>query len=101
MNTGNAQGSGEDPKSEFLLREGTAADAGAVSALLRRAFLKFEHLYTPQAFLATVQPEDGVLSRLREGPLWVLERESTLIGTVGAVRMADSVIVRGMAVDPA
>jgi N-acetylglutamate synthase-like GNAT family acetyltransferase len=98
MNSGDAP---KHPTSKFLVREATPADAHAVSALLRRAFLEFEKLYTPEAFLATVQPEDGVLARLREGPLWVVERGSTLIGTVGAVRMPDSVIVRGMAVDPA
>jgi ribosomal protein S18 acetylase RimI-like enzyme len=101
MNTGEAQRFDKDPRTKFLGREATPADAHAVSALLRRAFLEFEKLYTPQAFLATVQQEDGVLTRLREGPVWVVERESTLIGTVGAVRMPDSVIVRGMAVDPA
>jgi ribosomal protein S18 acetylase RimI-like enzyme len=100
MNKGEAQRFDEQLTSKFLVREATAADACAVSALLRRAFLEFEKLYTPQAFLATVQPEDGVLARLDEGPLWVAENQSTLIGTVAAVRMPDSVMVRGMAVDP-
>jgi N-acetylglutamate synthase-like GNAT family acetyltransferase len=101
MNTGDAQRLDKDPRTKCLVREATPVDAHAISALLRRAFLEFEKLYTPEAFLATVQPEDGVLARLREGPLWIAERESTAIGTVGATRMPDSVIVRGMAVDPA
>ena len=71
-----------------------------MSALLRRAFFEFEELYTQQAFLATVQPELGVLARLDEGPLWLAERQSALIGTASAVQMPDSVMVRGMAVDP-
>jgi GNAT superfamily N-acetyltransferase len=71
-----------------------------VSALLRRAFQEFEPLYTPEAFVATVQPESGILQRLEEGPLWVAENEHVLVGTVAAICSADSAMVRGMAVDP-
>jgi N-acetylglutamate synthase-like GNAT family acetyltransferase len=100
MNSAEEKWFDKDPKTKFLIREATPAAAGAVSALLRRAFLEFEELYTPQAFLATVQPESGVLARLDEGPLWVVERQPTVIGTVAAICMPDSVMVRGMAVDP-
>jgi GNAT superfamily N-acetyltransferase len=101
-----AEGPGKHPTSKFLVREATAADGCAVAVLLRRAFLEFEELYTPQAFLATVQTEDSVLARLAEGPLWVAEswvaeRQSSLIGTVAAVQLPESVVVRGMAVDSA
>ena len=85
---------------DFWFEMPTSADAHAVSELLRRAFLDFEERYAPQAFLATVPPEDGVLARLSEGPIWVAERQSTLIGTVSVVHMQDSVMVPGMAVDP-
>ena len=84
----------------FLLREATGADAGAISLLLRSAFLEFQPLYTPEAFGATVVPEGGIRSRLQEGPIWVAERQSRLIGTVAAKRTGDSVLVRGMAVEP-
>lgn len=100
MKTGDSQRSGEHQTYRFLVRDTTPADAHAVSELLRRAFLDFEERYAPQAFLATVPPEDGVLARLSEGPIWVAERQSTLIGTVSVVQMQDSVMVRGMAVDP-
>ena len=83
-----------------LIRRATPSDAKAVSTLLRRAFLEFEALYTPEAFIATVQPESGVLNRLEEGPLWIAENEHGLVGTVTAICSADSVMVRGMAVDP-
>lgn len=83
------------------IRRATSSDARAVSALLRRAFQEFEPLYTPEAFVATVQPESGVLKRLEEGPLWVAENELGVLGTIAAVRSDDSVMVRGMAVDPA
>jgi GNAT superfamily N-acetyltransferase len=82
------------------IRKATPSDSATVSALLRRAFQEFEPLYTPEAFLATVQPESGVLKRLDEGPLWIAENEHALVGTVAAICSADSVMVRGMAVDP-
>jgi GNAT superfamily N-acetyltransferase len=84
-----------------LIREATPADAGAISALLEQAFREFKALYTPEAFVATVLPESGVLIRLNEGPVWVAETDSTLIGTVSAIWRSDSVMVRGMAVSPA
>ena len=83
-----------------LFRPATPSDASAVSALLRRAFHDFEPLYTPEAFVATVQPESGILNRLQEGPLWVAAKEQSVIGTVSAVRSDDFVMVRGMAVAP-
>src|SRR5215469_5793245 len=83
-----------------LFRPATPSDASAVSALLRRAFHDFEPLYTPEAFVATVQPESGILNRLQEGPLWVAAKEQSVIGTVSAVRSGDFVMVRGMAVAP-
>jgi GNAT superfamily N-acetyltransferase len=83
-----------------LIPRATPSDAGAVSALLRRAFQEFEPLYTPEAFVATVQPESGILRRLQEGPLWVAENEQSVTGTVSAVRSDDCVMVRGMAVAP-
>src|SRR5215472_8662078 len=83
-----------------LIRRATPSDASAVSALLRRAFQEFEPLYTPEAFVATVQLKSGILRRLEEGPLWVAENDCGVMGTVAAVRAADSLMVRGMAVDP-
>lgn len=82
------------------IRRATPSDAGAVSSSLRRAFQEFEPLYTPEAFVATVQPESGILKRMEEGPLWVAENDQEIIGTVSAMRLEDSVFVRGMAVAP-
>lgn len=82
------------------IRRATTSDAVAVSSLLRRAFLEFEHLYTREAFVATVQPESGILKRMEEGPLWVAENDHGIIGTVSVTRSKDSVFVRGMAVVP-
>jgi N-acetylglutamate synthase-like GNAT family acetyltransferase len=83
-----------------LIRRAIPSDASAVSGLLGRAFQEFEPLYTPEAFVATVQLESGILRRLQEGPLWVVENEQNVTGTVSAVRSDDFLMVRGMAVAP-
>lgn len=82
------------------IREARVADAGAITRVLESAFAEFRHLYTPEAYVATVQPESGIVTRLQEGPVWVAERGSVVVGTVSAVRAGDSVLVRGMAVSP-
>lgn len=82
------------------IREANRADAKGVAALLRRAFLEYETLYTPEAFAATVLPEHAVAARLEEGPLWVVERNGLLAGAVAARCESDAILIRGMAVDP-
>jgi ribosomal protein S18 acetylase RimI-like enzyme len=82
------------------IRRAIPSDSRAVSALLRRSFKEFEARYTTDAFIATVQPENGILKRLDEGPLWVAENERGIVGTVSVVCATDSATVRGMAVDP-
>jgi GNAT superfamily N-acetyltransferase len=85
---------------EIIVSRATEADATSISALLKCAFVEFEVLYTPEAFAATVPSGSGIVARLEEGPLWVAGPRSSLLGTVGAVRLPDSVLVRGMAVHP-
>ena len=85
----------------LVVREAGRDDARAISNLLRCAFLEFEPLYTPEAFLATAPSEIGTLARLEEGPLWVVEGRDALVGTVSAKCLSDSVYIRGMAVHPA
>jgi ribosomal protein S18 acetylase RimI-like enzyme len=82
------------------IRRAIPSDSVAVSALLSRSFKEFEARYTADAFSATVQPENGILKRLEEGPLWVAENQRGIVGTVSVVCATDSAIVRGMAVDP-
>jgi ribosomal protein S18 acetylase RimI-like enzyme len=71
-----------------------------VSELLRRAFEEFEPLYTQKAFAATVQSQSGVLKRMEEGPMWVAESHTGIVGTVAAVCSSDLITLRGMAVSP-
>lgn len=90
-----------DMSRQFFIRDATPLDAAAISKLLSCAFGEFERLYTPDAYAATVLTEPGVLARIHEGSVWVVERESAIIGTGGIVRQSDSVMLRGMAVHPA
>jgi N-acetylglutamate synthase-like GNAT family acetyltransferase len=85
----------------FLVREASQADIRAISEILGHAFAEFEDLYTLEAYVATVLPDDGVRNRLEEGPVWVAERESVVIGTAGAISVPNALMVRGMAVHPA
>jgi ribosomal protein S18 acetylase RimI-like enzyme len=94
-----------DPQRRFqtaqvFVRRAVEADAETISALLRESFAQFEPLYTPAAFAATVLPASGVLARLREGPIWVAERESLIVGTVGAILAGELATIRGMAAHP-
>src|SRR5579863_8203211 len=82
------------------VREATPVDARAISGLLRDAFREFEAFYTPEAFGATVLPESGVIARMQQGPVWVVELGPALIGTAAAVCEQESITVRGMAVHP-
>jgi len=86
---------------QTLIRRATAADAEALSALLRASFAEFEPLYAPAAFAATVLAPAGILARLDEGPIWVAESSSAaLLGSVGAIQSGDLATIRGMAVHP-
>jgi ribosomal protein S18 acetylase RimI-like enzyme len=82
------------------VRRATLRDANAVSRVLDSAFAEFRHLYTPEAYAASVPSETGIATRLHEGPLWVAERDSVVVGTVSAVQQDDLVMIRGMAVSP-
>lgn len=82
------------------VRRAARADASAISQLLNSAFAEFRDRYTPAAYLASVPPESGIAARLEEGPLWVAESNSRVLGTVSAVQAQDLVMIRGMAVSP-
>jgi GNAT superfamily N-acetyltransferase len=85
---------------QYRVRIANGADAAGIFTLLMSAFKEFEALYTPEAFRATVLPHPAILVRMKEGPLWVVETGSVIIGTVGAFENSESVLVRGMAAHP-
>jgi ribosomal protein S18 acetylase RimI-like enzyme len=100
MDDGHTVSAHQPAKSTVVIRNAMRSDARSIAVLLNAGFVEFQQLYTPAAFVATVQPESGILGRLEEGPVWVAEKDSEVIGTVSAVCGKDSVTVRGMAVHP-
>lgn len=95
-----AESAGRD-QGIVTLRGAEAADAAAIARLLERSFARHRHDYTDAGWAATVPGDDGVLMRLREGPIWVAERDAEVVGTVSAVERSPGVYLRGMAVLPA
>jgi len=75
-------------------------DAPAIAAVLHESFVEFEALYTPAGFAATTPGAEQIVTRMREGPVWVALRQGALLGTVAAVVKGESVYIRGMAVLP-
>ncbi len=82
------------------VRRARAEDAETIAAVLFASFVEFRPLYTDGGFAATALPAEQVHARLREGPVWVAERDGIVIGTVAAVKKGDSAYIRGMAVTP-
>lgn len=82
------------------IRQARANDAEGISSVLRVAFAEFEPRYTRSAFAATTPTPDGVLERMNEGPIWVVEHGGGVIGTASVLLEDVGVYIRGMAVHP-
>jgi|SRR5579863_1386163 len=76
-------------------------DAPAIAKVLSESFVEFKSLYTDQGHAATAIDAAQVLTRMREGPVWIALREGVVLGTVAVAARDDSAYVRGMAVLPA
>ena len=88
------------PPPAIQIRQATPMDAPAIAKVLYESFVEYEALYTPQGFAATTLDADQILTRLREGPVWLACREETVVGTAAAVVRGQSLYMRGMAVLP-
>jgi len=77
------------------------ADAAAVAAALREAFVEYRASYTAEAFAATTPAAEQIRGRMDEGPVWVAVLDDVVVGTVSVVPRGESLYVRGMAVLPA
>lgn len=86
--------------STIHIRRALLEDAAAIASVLRSAFLDFEHLYTAEAFQATVSSIAQIQQRLSEGPIWIAADKSAVVGTVSVTNKDDTVYIRGMAVSP-
>jgi GNAT superfamily N-acetyltransferase len=84
----------------MLVRLAVPAEAEQISEVLLRAFEEFRPQYSRGLFDATAIPAHEVGERMAEGPVWVVESDGRLIGTVGAVLQGATCYMRGMAIVP-
>lgn len=90
-----------DEQRDIQIRTATPADASAIEAVLREAFVEYRASYTAEAFAATTPTGEQIRSRMEEGPVWVAVLGGVVVGTVSVVPRVESLYVRGMAVLPA
>jgi len=86
--------------SDIRLRRARFRDAPAIALLLREAFAEYQPLYTPAGYEATVIANQQVLTRIKEGPVWIALLDESIVGTVSVVPRNKSLYIRGMAVSP-
>lgn len=83
------------------IRIAVPADAPCVESVLRESFVEYKALYTPEGFAATTPASDQILGRMKEGPLWVISLNDSIVGTVSTIHHGEELYIRGMAVLPA
>ena len=88
------------PAMQIEIRIAQPEDATTIAAVLFESFIEFKALYTDGGFAATTPGAEQVLTRMREGPVWIALHDSAVLGTVAAVAKGESVYIRGMAVSP-
>ena len=84
----------------IVVRRARRGDAPEIAYVLHEAFKEYGELYTTAAFSATVPTAARIVARMREGPVWVAERGSTIVGTISAAAQGSRLHIRGMAVLP-
>ena len=82
------------------IRLASAADLSEIASLMHESFADYRSLYTEAAFLATTPNAEQIAVRMTEGPVWVAERDASMVGTVSVVPRGDDLYIRGMAVLP-
>ncbi|HKO42099.1 MAG TPA: GNAT family N-acetyltransferase [Pyrinomonadaceae bacterium] len=82
------------------IRDATTSDLSEIATLMHEAFVEYRSLYTKAAFLATTPNAEQIAVRMTEGPVWVAERDASIVGTVSVVARGDDLYIRGMAVLP-
>ena len=86
---------------KILIRKADIEDVPEVVEVLEKSFLEFKHLYTAQAFRATVADCGNTVRRMRESPVWIASLQGRIVGTISATFIEHDLYIRGMAVIPA
>ena len=87
-------------QSDTSIRNAVIDESPAIASVLRGAFIEYEPLYTPAAFVATTLNSDQIRERWDEGPVWIAEQDGNIVGTVAAVPKTSGLYIRSMAVLP-
>ena len=86
--------------SDLQIQYAVEADAPAIASVLHDAFIEYKSFYTRGGFDATVLASEQVKERMREGPVWIVLRDGSVVATGAAIQKGASLYVRGMAVSP-
>lgn len=88
-------------RSDLQIRVALTGDSEEIAKVLSEAFSRFEKLYTPEAFAATILDAEKVRERFNEdGTIWVALKNEKIIGTVSVVDEGERLYIRSMAVSP-
>ena len=88
------------PRVTITTRRAEPTDAEVVASILEDGFAHLRPQYTPAGFAATVLDREGIVARIKEGPVWLAFVDDTPAGTVSAVPSGRDCYIRGMAVRP-
>src|SRR5437879_5921520 len=91
---------GMNAPSDIRIRRARSRDAPAIALLLAEAFAEYRSLYTTAGYQATVIANQQVITRIKEGPVWIAMLDGLVAGTVSVVPKGESLYIRGMAVLP-
>lgn len=91
----------ESSKANIKIRIAVPEDAPAIASVLYESFVEYKSRYTPEGFAATTPTSDEIQKRIEEGPIWIVECDYAVVGTVSVVPKGEGLYVRGMAILPA
>src|SRR5260370_1159979 len=71
--------------SDIRRRRAESRDAPAIALLLSEAFAEYRILYTSAGYEATAIADQQVITRIKEGPVWIAMLDGLVVGTVSVV----------------
>lgn len=83
-----------------MISEAKIDEACDVASILERAYLEFRRFYTETAFQQTIKDHDGILQRMKEGPVYIARSGGQKVGTISIAFKKEGGYVRGLAVLP-
>ncbi len=75
-------------------------DVAQIALVMYESFREYKSSYTDDGFAATTPDSEQILSRIKEGPVWVALHDDAIVGTVSAVDKGEALYIRGMAILP-